>query len=904
MSAPKPPTSESTAPSPMLICPTSHDDWDWQQTFEQYYSTAFTGCGVAGIFDSVTSIFAGTSTADQAFCFSHAEVAYLRQYLDDNPTKAAVFQGAGARFCALGGGITSPDNQVCHGEVFIRNYLVGHAYLKSVGLYDQTFFVAWIPDDFGHDPQLPVLLEAMGMKAAGLSRVPGSPQPALCPEKQLTAAEVQTKGLTFRWPGRDGSSVITHFMPSTYYGITNYGLSSATSSTSAFLGAHGANTWPGGLYFAVQGGDWQFPQNGATPCGTLSGAYEWQSIVGATVTGGSVTVSTSFGTFADYFTQLAATGASLARYPLFAENYYTGYFASRPQLKIDHYASAQSLLGAEVLGAILALHGGAAQATTPLGQEIDSAWQLLVPTSHHDFVTGTSPDTTYKGPTGSTTKGWDANGQLAMSKRARSLAEGALALGLSELAGAVQASPSQGETPVVVFNQLGLDLPATAIVEMADPSGGSIQYRVRVGSTYGPVQRSSAGTLLFQVPGLRSMAYTVVYLSAAPAPAKVSGIGPVTGDGHLDNGTVQLTLSAANGWAISALTAGGESYLQPGALANALQIWTDEGNIYQFGMEYIESSGCGTGKFEAEGSALETGAGAVVEAGPVRYRFSGSLTDSKSGIVYTTQYDLVAGEALVRITTTGAAPQRDGPIQGTSVLASFDMQTAQGEVGNVLEYGTSYSWENRSPARSWSGLTFRATHDFAELVAEDGPAVAAVYHDGIPAWTIDGSTLLGCLFRNTPGGNRAASGTDSDPHTQSYTLDVRPSRASTGGPLRTALYASTAVRAAVIGESTGTMPTSAQLASVAQSDAVLRVGKVSGSPPDLARLVLRVQKTGDGTEPLEIDVPSLARHPGAAVEILTALETRPDRAPPALHIRGTTIQFDADRAVWTLQIAM
>jgi hypothetical protein len=206
-------------PTTMMICPTTHNDWDWQQTFGGYYTCAFNEHGVHGILDNVAAILQGNNSD---FRFSYAEVAFLRQYLADDPAKASVFNNT-EQFSLLGGGITSPDNQVTHSEVFIRNYLTGHEYLDSVNLTHTIFPVAWLPDDFGHSPQLPVLVEALGMKAIGLSRVPGSPQPPLCPANQTVAANLCGNGTTFRWSGRDNSSVVTHFMPGTYYGITFVG---------------------------------------------------------------------------------------------------------------------------------------------------------------------------------------------------------------------------------------------------------------------------------------------------------------------------------------------------------------------------------------------------------------------------------------------------------------------------------------------------------------------------------------------------------------------------------------------------------------------------------------------------------------------------------------------------------
>lgn len=889
-------TSKSTATAsvPMIICPTTHNDWDWQQTFEGYYTTAFTGHGVRGILDAVSSLLPG-----QVLNFSYAEVAYLRRYLAEHPEKVFAFKRAKSRFCLLGGGIVSPDNQVCHGEVFIRNYLVGHQFLKSVGLYDQVFFVAWIPDDFGHDPQLPVLLEAMGMKAAGLSRIPGSPQPQLCPGnqpgQQPADGTVRATGVTFRWPGRDGSSILTQFMPQTYYGITNYGMTDSKASMADFLDDHGGDVWPGNIIFATQGGDWQFPFDPATEQpGDAGSYYDWQSIPGAQVSGGGVDAVGSLGTFADYYNQLLATEAPIPSLTLYAENYYTGYFASRPELKTDHYAATRRLLGAEVLGALLALHGGTtAAAQEELAAAVVEAWELLVPTSHHDFVTGTSPDDIYysTGATGN----WDSAGQLPMVKQASRLAEAAFALGLKQLSETVTAPSTPSELPVLVFNQLGFDLPDTAVVEIADPDKLH-DYEVRVDGVIGPVQRTAYGTILFQVPGMRAMAYKIVHLvqsgHAQPPPV----LEPSPPKVVFGNDSIQVVVAQANGWAISALTIGGKSYLPPGNLVNSLQIWNDSGNIYQFGMEFTNY--CNQGQF-AFGSSLVGGEGMQVEAGPIRWRFLANLSDT-SGNPYTTEYELIRGETLIRITTTGAAPS------GTSVLTSFSVPGPQGALPDMLEYGTSYHWENRDPQQSWSGLTFRASHDFAQLVAtlpmQADVATAAVYHDGIPAWTIDGGTLRGCLLRNTPGGVRAESGTDTGVHEQRYTFDVLPSRASTGYPLRTALYVSNPLSGVALGAPTGTMPEAAQLASVAQPDALIRVGKIGPPVGEGRSLILRVQKARDGSQPLDVNLPFLAQRGLSSAAIVTALETTPDRTPPPLSVVGTTASFVADRAVWTLQI--
>ena len=308
---------------PMIVCPTTHNDWDWQMIFEDYYGNQGSSqADVRSILNSVAATFDGTGN-NAYFCFSYAEVGFLRQYLEDSTvdplSKLRTLKAAGRRFCLLGGGITSPDNLVCNSELFIRNYLTGHDFLRRVQLIDQVFPVCWIPDDFGHSPQLPVLFEAMGMKAAGLSRIPGSPQPSPC-SAQLADQTVRASGLSFNWTGRDGSNVLTHFMPRTYYGITNYSITHTAAAMDAFLRDHAGNTWPGGVIFATQGGDWQFP---ASDNGAWSGGYTWSEVIGATPSGGGTTASARLGTFADYFACLEPGASQLLPTTLYAENYWT-----------------------------------------------------------------------------------------------------------------------------------------------------------------------------------------------------------------------------------------------------------------------------------------------------------------------------------------------------------------------------------------------------------------------------------------------------------------------------------------------------------------------------------------------------------------------------------------------------
>src|SRR4051812_32951027 len=240
----------------VVVCPTSHLDWDWLDTFGEYERVGPPDANqYTGPTDSILTGVADLLASHRTFRFSLAEVGFLRAFVERHPHRLE--QLLDERLELLGGGITSPDNLICHGEVFIRNYLLGRAWLSSVGLAANVAPVAWLPDDFGHDPQLPVVLAAMGLEFVGISRVPGSPQPfPTTPEfGNSVAKQLADGGLVFAWVAGDGSQVLTHFMPSTYAAVWQ---GDGTGDLAAFLEAH-PDGWPvvdgRPLWLATAGGD-------------------------------------------------------------------------------------------------------------------------------------------------------------------------------------------------------------------------------------------------------------------------------------------------------------------------------------------------------------------------------------------------------------------------------------------------------------------------------------------------------------------------------------------------------------------------------------------------------------------------------------------------------------------------
>src|SRR5262249_46476406 len=150
----------------MILSQSSHLDWDWLRTFEDYYSGQ-----VEAIFTDAVSLMAQSHGGPAHYYYSIAELGYLQRFAAQNPQRLDDLRGVGADLRIVGGGITSPGTLLALGESFIRDYLVGKTWLDAALALPVR--AAWLPDDFGHDAQLPVALAAMGFDAVGFARVPG-----------------------------------------------------------------------------------------------------------------------------------------------------------------------------------------------------------------------------------------------------------------------------------------------------------------------------------------------------------------------------------------------------------------------------------------------------------------------------------------------------------------------------------------------------------------------------------------------------------------------------------------------------------------------------------------------------------------------------------------------------------
>lgn len=885
----------------LVVCPTTHIDWDWIDTFVEYVTIGPQPNGNdLGPTDEVLNGVAQLLASQPDFRFSLAEIGYLRRFIAHQPAALATLQAAGAgRFLLAGGGITSPDSLVCNGEVFIRNYLLGRQWLRGAGLAPNVGPIAWLPDDFGHDPQLPVVLAAMGLTYAGLSRVPGSPQGSPCAApldgSPSVAAELNQNGLVFTWQASDGSAVLTHYMPDTY-GVPFYGNYGA-SSFNTFIQSYGSG-WP-----VVDGLSWRFaPAGGDFALSLFPNGQSWLDVIASYNQQPSSGIQAVAGTFLDFLEQ-AARAPGLPQTTLLAQNYWTGHFASRPRLKILHNRAARVLLAAEAASTLLrAASIESAAALDGLDRAITAAWEALVPSSHHDYVTGTSPDRVY----------W--NEQLPLLELADRLAEDALLQGVARIAGAVQPQAREGEIPVVVLNPLGLVRQVGNLAELpaAEAPGGVTG--VRVGEQVLPVQRLADGGLLLPVPGVPSFGYETVYLQRGNEPAVT--LPDSSDEVTLENDFLTATLSRSAGWAITSLLdkTSQQQMLPSGGYANAIRIYTDTGNLYQFGNEPLA---CGPNDqpqfftFQDQGVAFQGGPGEWLERGPLRSRFRASITAPGSPS-YVLEYSLADGEPMLRMRLTGAASP------STSVVAEFSLVPAGEPL--TLAYGTANHWDDHQPTPYWNGPTFRATHDFVLPLGADGRPLAAVYHGGVPAWSVDtNGNLLGVLLRYAPGTQRGAAGTDPNVHEQEYALRLPGlASAATAEPLAEALAYSNPLRAALVtsAQSQVVLPVQASLAGVATGTAILRAartqeGSTTVDPtgrwpqPEQVSFVVRVylaSATAGAASPVTVTLPFLRSGATFTAESVTALEE--PLGGPQPTVSGNALTFTPTGALSTVRITI
>jgi alpha-mannosidase len=894
----------------LVIDQSAHMDWDWTSSFPQYFSTEVDKLLIHAVRLLSNNAAPGVK-APGLYYYSVCEMGFFQKFVQTQIAQGidilAKLRAAGSYLRIVGGGITSPDCLLCSGEGFLRNYLVGKLWLADVLPELLPLKHCWLPDDFGQDPELPVAVKALGMTSISFSRLPGIPPNGNSVNDPQLEMEMLTSGADFWWTCSDNASVVfTHWMPGPVPGYFQGGALSTcngkpVAAIQDFLQCNNPDLTtytppfsaaPANYVYMPIDDDFMMPIPDL-----LSYVSTWNTNWQKE---GVYAVETSYD---DFVSLVLASGASLRSRAYNGTPYYTGYYMSRPELKVLHYGASRTLLAAEVFGLLAAGNGAPSQVGVLLDplywNRLFRAWNDFAPSTHHDYICGTAYD-------------WVTElEQVPLLQTAYGEAKHAAEDALNALAASVNAA-----SEVMIVNPAGV--PFAGSVELPGPVPRGMES-ITVGNTSVPVQASFEGGLVFAVPAatpslVPSMGYTTASLStqAAPAGSATASISPASSEAAaytLQNDCITVVVSAESNWGISSIQdASGTELLAAGSTGNDLVFYTDPGNLYQFGNEM---PGAAFGPAELKVTTSGPGLGAsVLESGPVRVRLktvvSIAIVGANSpGLTYTREYSLAAGEPFLRMTTTGAAPIVDASTEtGCSVMTAFSLA---GQVTSI-SHGTACHWTSGQPLGLWTAPIFRATHNFLLAEAGNGSVLAAIYHPEVPAWGYDPmGALLGCLLRNTPGTQRGASGSDAGVHTLRYAFRV-PSgleHPSTGQPLTEALNYVSPAAARIVpvapsspnGQGPQTLAETGCIASVSQPG-VIQAAKPGDVVP--GTLILRIYQPSNAPRTLTV---TLGQGKPAAVIAVTALEDPITSGAPDIHITTGGFTIQAVTALNTVQIS-
>src|SRR5262249_35694542 len=122
----------------VILSQSSHLDWDWRHTFDEYFAGPladpflFISPGtVETILSDALAVLAASHASGAHYYYSIAEIGYLERFVAGHPERLDALRAVGLNLRIVGGGITSPDSLLPTGEAFIRDYLVGKTWVDA-----------------------------------------------------------------------------------------------------------------------------------------------------------------------------------------------------------------------------------------------------------------------------------------------------------------------------------------------------------------------------------------------------------------------------------------------------------------------------------------------------------------------------------------------------------------------------------------------------------------------------------------------------------------------------------------------------------------------------------------------------------------------------------------------------
>ena len=294
------------------------------------------------------------------FRFNHS-TAQLYDFVgrDDPALLAAITEKvAQGQWEPLGGMWVEPDTNMPCGESLIRQLLYGIRYFDKQFGREKRSTVCWLPDTFGFSPVLPQLLRGAGMSAVFTIKTNWSEMNKLPHD-------------LFSWVGLDGSEVTMHTFENAANGYN------AELGPRAVLG-----TWANYQDKALIGESLLCYGHGDGG----GGPTEAQVLRARQMADFPLVPRQQHVNVTDWFNNLAGriTG-DLPKWvgEIYLE-YHRGTLTTQGRTKFLHRRAERALVGAEILGSMVALRGG------KLPTSLETDWQVLLRNEFHDILPGSS----------------------------------------------------------------------------------------------------------------------------------------------------------------------------------------------------------------------------------------------------------------------------------------------------------------------------------------------------------------------------------------------------------------------------------------------------------------------------------------------------------------------------------
>ena len=393
----------------LFLGETSHWDPNWLLTSEEYYRLRIRRI-LDGVLRQLQQEPRRVFSVECLYFFKHfwEREGKQKQHL----LRQLVNEG---RIRFTGSGITTPDTVLPDSEPILRDYLLGQQWLRQRGMTQEPH-LAYLPDDFGHSPALPAMLRAMGYRMAAITRIDGmyfegtdfrlsSSFPLAGSSAELL---LKKRALDFVWRAPDGSEVLTHWNAFTYY----QGDMLASVGVIRWMGVTFGLPWRTGRHVArrikqfvrqlrpVSRTPYLFCPIGCDFNGPIPDLVALLDRFNSTRYGDTGIWAVNAG-MDDYLGLVGCHRDRLPTLTLDPNPYWMGFYATRPEIKRVCNEVSRRLVLTEKLAVLSgcadngAGPGETSAAASPqqagVLRRARAAWDLIVVTNHHDYITGTSP---------------------------------------------------------------------------------------------------------------------------------------------------------------------------------------------------------------------------------------------------------------------------------------------------------------------------------------------------------------------------------------------------------------------------------------------------------------------------------------------------------------------------------